>query len=43
MKVEFKESFLKDLERVRDVAIRQRVREIIEQVETAEIPLDIAN
>ncbi len=43
MKVEFKESFLKDLERVRDAAIRRRVKEIIEQVETAETPSDIAN
>ncbi len=43
MKVEFKESFLKDLERIRDTAIRQRVREIIEQVEAAETPSDVAN
>ncbi len=43
MKVEFKESFLKDLERVRDAAIRRRVKEIIEQVETAATPSDIAN
>ena len=43
MKVEFKESFLKDLERVRDAAIRRRVKEIIEQVETAETPSDITN
>lgn len=43
MKVEFRESFLKDLERVRDVATRRRIREIIEQVEAAETLSDIAN
>lgn len=42
MKVIFKESFLKDLERVRDATVRQRVREVIEQVETAKTLSEIA-
>ena len=35
MKVDFKTSFVKDLKRVKDAAIRNRVRETIQSVEQA--------
>jgi mRNA interferase RelE/StbE len=35
LKAEFKTSFVKDLERVRDALLRNRIRETIEQVERA--------
>ena len=36
MKTEFKRSFVKDLERVRDKSLKRRVREAIELIERAE-------
>ena len=36
MKVEFKRSFVKDLERVGDKGLRERVRQTIEGVEEAQ-------
>lgn len=36
MKAEFKRSFVKDLERVRDQSLKRRVRETIELIERAE-------
>jgi mRNA interferase RelE/StbE len=35
LKVEFRESFLKDLKRIRDKKLRGRIREVIELVEQA--------
>ena len=35
MRVEFRRSFVKDLERVRDRRLRERVREAIEEIERA--------
>ena len=35
MKVDFRKSFLRDLKRVKDTAIRNRVREVIQSVEHA--------
>ncbi len=43
MKVEFKRSFAKDLERVRDKNLRERVRHTIEQIEEAQTLEDIGN
>ena len=42
MKVEFRESFLKDLRPVRDKTLRQRIKKIIESVEIAETTESIA-
>jgi len=36
LKVEFRRSFVRDLERVRDERLRERVREAIEEIEAAE-------
>ena len=36
MKVDFRKSFLRDLKRVKDTTIRNRVRETIESVEQAQ-------
>ena len=35
MKVDFRKSFLRDLKRVKDTAIRNRMREVIQSVEQA--------
>ena len=43
MKVEFKRSFVKDLERVRDRGLKERVRQTIEQIEQAETLQKIEN
>ena len=43
MKIEFKRSFVKDLERVRDKALRERVKETIEQVERAQALQEMEN
>ena len=43
MKVEFRESFLKDLGTIRDKKLAQKVRELIVSIESAESLLDIAN
>ena len=43
MKVEFKRSFVQDLERVRDKGIRERVRETIERVEGAQTLQEIGS
>lgn len=43
MKVEFRQSFLEDLNDVTDKKIITRVREAIEAVETAATPQDISN
>lgn len=36
MKVEFKRSFVRDLERVKDKGLKERVKEVIERVEEAQ-------
>ena len=43
MKVDFKRSFLKDLKRIKDIAIRDRVRETIQSVEQAQHLQEIGN
>lgn len=43
MKLEFKTSFVKDLERVRDASLRNRIRETIEQVERAQSLQEVEN
>ena len=43
MKVEFRRSFVQDLERVRDKGIRERVRETIERVEGAQTLQEIGS
>lgn len=43
MRVEFRESFIKDLERVRDKGLKERVRQAIEQVEGAQTLQEIGN
>lgn len=43
MKVEFKRSFLKDLERVRDRSVKERVRQAIERVEEARTLQELEN
>ncbi len=36
MRVEFRKSFLKDLQRIRDAEIKKRLRHVIEQIEAAQ-------
>jgi len=43
LKVEFKKSFVKDLERVRDKSLKERVRQTIERVEEAQTLQEIGN
>lgn len=43
MKIEFRESFLKDLQVVKNVRLRAKVREAIENIEEAETPQEIQN
>lgn len=43
MKAEFRRSFIKDLERVRDPSLKQRVRETIELIERAESPQEMGD
>lgn len=43
MKVEFKRSFVKDLRRVRDKALKKQVEEVIELVEQASNLQEIGN
>ena len=43
MKIEFRRSFVKDLERVRDKALRERVKEMLEQVERAQALQEMEN
>ena len=43
MKVEFKASFARDLKKVRDKRLKERVREIIEQVEQVDNLQDMTN
>ena len=43
MKVEFKRSFLRDLKKVKDKSLKGRIRQIIELVEQAQSPQEIAN
>ena len=43
MKVEFKKSLVKDLERVRDKSLKERVRQTIERVEEAQTLQEIGN
>ncbi len=43
MKVEFKRSFVKDLERVRDKGLKKRVKQAIEQVEEAQTLQEMGN
>lgn len=43
MNVEFRKSFEKDLENIRDKAILKRIRAVIEEVEVAENLRDVSN
>ena len=43
MKVEFKRSFVKDLERVTDKGLKERVKETIERAERAQTVQEIEN
>ena len=43
MKVEFKKSFVKDLERVRDKGLKERVKQTIERIEEAQTLQEIVN
>ena len=43
MKVEFKKSFVKDLEQVRDKSLKERVRQAIERVEKAQTLQEVEN
>ena len=43
MRVEFKASFVRDLRRVRDKAIKERLRETIERVEEAQTLQEVGN
>lgn len=43
MKVEFRESFVKDLKGLKDRALLQRVKEIIETIERADSLAEISN
>lgn len=43
MKVEFRNSFAKDLKSIRDKALLARVRELIEEVEEARTFIEISN
>ena len=43
MNVQFRESFLRDLQNIRDAALRCRVKELIETVEQAQSIADIPN
>ena len=43
MKVEFRESFAKDLKGVKDKGLLNRVKEMIEAVENANTPADVPN
>jgi len=43
LNVQFRRSFVKDLERLRDKALKERVKEAIEQVEAAQSIRDIGN
>jgi len=43
LKVEFKKSFVKDLERVRDKGLKERVRQTIERIEEAQTLQEIGN
>ncbi len=43
MKVEFRESFLKDLENVKNVKLLEKVKTSVENVEHARFPLAIHN
>jgi mRNA interferase RelE/StbE len=43
VKLEFRSSFAKDLKSIKDKALLQRVREIIEEVERAKSLIEISN
>ncbi len=43
MKVEFKRSFVRDLERVKDKALKEQVRQVIEQAEEAQTLQEIGD
>ncbi len=43
MKVEFKRSFVKDLERVKDKGLKEGVRQAIERIEEAQTIQEIGN
>jgi len=43
VKVQFRNSFARDLKRIRDKALSKRLREIIEGVERAKSPSEILN
>jgi mRNA interferase RelE/StbE len=43
MKVEFRESFLKDLQAIRDATLRNRVRHLLEIIEQAQGVAEIPN
>ena len=43
MKVEFKRSFVRDLERINDKGFKQRVKEVIQRVEKAQTLREVEN
>ena len=43
MKIKFKKSFLKDIEKIKDKNIKRRILKIIEEVKSAEKLKDIKN
>jgi len=43
LKVEFKRSFVRDLERVKDKALKEQVRQVIEQAEEAQTLQEIGD
>ncbi|MCB0165170.1 MAG: type II toxin-antitoxin system RelE/ParE family toxin [Anaerolineae bacterium] len=43
MKVEFRRSFVRDLQKISEKNVRQRVQQVIEQVETASVLDEIPN
>jgi mRNA interferase RelE/StbE len=43
VKVEFRKSFEKDLEKIRDGDLLAKIKAVVEEVESAEILLDVNN
>ena len=43
MKVEFRESFLRDIRKIKDKAVLEAVKKAIEDVESVESPAEITN
>jgi len=43
LKVDFKKSFLRDLKRIKEARVKERLREIVETIENAKCLQDIGN